>query len=76
MAKSVNPAVLDGALNIVATATRMVAVAGEPTTYAAADSGRLAESSLTAEKTPPWGRARARLSGPPQGGGRAVHPPL
>lgn len=46
MAKFVNPAVLDGALNLVATATRMVAVAGQPTTFAAADTGKLAEATL------------------------------
>ncbi len=46
MAKYVNPAVLDGALNIVATATRMVALSGQPANYAAADTGRLAEASL------------------------------
>ena len=38
--------VLDGALTIVRTATRMVAVNGQPATYAAADAGRLAEAAL------------------------------
>jgi hypothetical protein len=39
--------VLDGALNVVKTATRMVALNGQPATYAAADSGRLSEAALT-----------------------------
>lgn len=38
--------VLDGALAVVRTATRMVAVSGQPATYAAADVGRLAETAL------------------------------
>jgi hypothetical protein len=46
MAKFVNSAVLDGALGVVATATRMVAVNGQPASYAAADTGKLAEAVL------------------------------
>ena len=48
MAKFVNPAVLDSALNIVATATRMVAISGQPATYAAAEAAKLAEVTLAA----------------------------
>lgn len=48
MAKFVNGAVLDGALSIVATATRMVAVGGQPASYAAAEAGKLAEATLAA----------------------------
>lgn len=45
-------AVLDGTLNVVRTATRMVALSGQPATYAAADAGRLAEAPLgTADYT-------------------------
>jgi hypothetical protein len=45
MAKACSPDVLDGALNIVRTnATRMVACAGQPASYAAANSGKLAEA--------------------------------
>ncbi|QXQ05509.1 hypothetical protein KX816_14885 [Sphingosinicellaceae bacterium] len=47
MGKYVNPVVLDGALGIVTTATRMVALSGEPADYAAANAGKLAESALT-----------------------------
>lgn len=39
-------AVLDGALNVVRSATRMVATSGQPASYAAADAGRLAEAQL------------------------------
>ena len=46
MAKFVNTAVLDGALNIVATATRMVAVSGQPANFTAAETGKLAEATL------------------------------
>ncbi len=46
MGKFANSDVLDGSLNIVRTATRMVAVNGQPATYAAADAGRLAEAAL------------------------------
>lgn len=48
MAKFVNFAVLDGALNLVASATRIVAVSGQPATYVAADAGKLAEATLAA----------------------------
>ncbi len=48
MAKFANPDVLDGSLNIVRAATRMVALNGQPASYAAADTGRLAEAPLTA----------------------------
>ena len=48
MSKFASTAVLDGSLNIVGSATRMVAVNGQPATYAAADAGRLAEAALTA----------------------------
>ncbi len=47
MPKFASTDVLDGSLNIVRAATRMVAVAGQPASYAAADSGRLAEAALT-----------------------------
>ncbi|WP_426165834.1 hypothetical protein [Sandarakinorhabdus sp. DWP1-3-1] len=47
MAKFASNDVLDGSLNIVRAATRMVAVSGQPASYAAADSGRLAEAPLT-----------------------------
>ncbi len=46
MSKFASTDVLDGSLNIVRAATRMVAVSGQPTTYAQADSGRLAEGAL------------------------------
>jgi hypothetical protein len=46
MAKFASNDVLDGSLNIVGAATRMVAVSGQPASYAAADSGRLAEAAL------------------------------
>lgn len=47
MPKFASTEVLDGSLNIVRTATRMVAVNGQPASFAAADAGRLAEASLT-----------------------------
>jgi hypothetical protein len=47
MPKAASNDVLDGSLNVVRTATRMVALAGEPTTFAAANSGKLAEATLT-----------------------------
>ena len=47
MGKYVNPTVLDAALGIVRTATRMVALNGQPADYAAANAGKLAESALT-----------------------------
>lgn len=46
MAKFASSDVLDGSLNIVRGATRMVALTGQPADYAAADAGRLAEASL------------------------------
>lgn len=46
MPKAVSNDVLDGSLNVVRSATRMVALGGEPATYAAADSGKLAEATL------------------------------
>lgn len=47
MAKWVADEVLDGALQVIAGATRMVAVAGQPTSYAAAWTGRLAEVAMS-----------------------------
>lgn len=47
MAKFANTDVLDGSLNIVSTATLMVALDGQPASYAAAFAGRLAEAVLT-----------------------------
>ncbi len=47
MSKFANTDVLDGSLTVVATATRMVAVSGQPASYAAADAGKLAEATLT-----------------------------
>ena len=47
MSKFANNDVLDGSLSVVATATRMVAVSGQPANYAAADAGKLAEATLT-----------------------------
>lgn len=46
MGKFVNSDVLDGALAVVSSATRMVAVNGQPANYAAANSGKLAEATL------------------------------
>ena len=46
MSKFASTAVLDGSLNIVGSATRMVALSGQPASYAAADAGRLAEAAL------------------------------
>lgn len=46
MGKFASSDVLDGSLAIVSAATRMVALNGEPATYAAADAGRLAEAAL------------------------------
>jgi hypothetical protein len=48
MAKFASNDVLDGSLNVVRTATRMVAVNGQPASYAAADAGRLAEAAMVA----------------------------
>ena len=47
MPKFASTDVLDGSLNVVRTATRMVAVNGQPASFAAADAGRLAEAPLT-----------------------------
>jgi hypothetical protein len=47
MGKFASTDVLDGSLNIVRGATRMVALNGEPATYAAAFAGRLAEAVMT-----------------------------
>jgi len=46
MGKYVNPAVLDGSLNLIATATRIVALSGQPADFVAADTGKLAEATL------------------------------
>ncbi len=46
MAKFASDFVLDGSLNVVRSANRLVAVSGQPATYAAADSGRLVEAAL------------------------------
>lgn len=48
MAKWVSADVLDGALAVVAKATRMVAVSGQPADYASATAGKLAETALSA----------------------------
>lgn len=47
MAKFASNDVLNGSLNIVAQATRMVALNGQPASLAAADNGRLVEAPLT-----------------------------
>ena len=47
MSKFANNDVIDGTLTVVATATRMVAVSGQPANYAAADAGKLAEVTLS-----------------------------
>ncbi len=47
MAKWVADEVLDGALQVISGATRMVAVAGQPANYAAAWAGRLAEATMS-----------------------------
>ncbi len=46
MAKFANDHVLDGSLARVGEATRLVALAGQPASYAAADAGRLAEAAM------------------------------
>ncbi|MCS6987763.1 MAG: hypothetical protein NZM40_10140 [Sphingomonadaceae bacterium] len=46
MAKWVSATVLDGALSVIASATRMVALAGQPSNFAEAQAGRLAEAVL------------------------------
>lgn len=48
MGKWVAPDVLDGALQVISGATRMVALAGPPASYGAAVSGKLAEVVLGA----------------------------
>lgn len=48
MAKAVNPDVLDGALAVVKTATRMVALPSQPADYAAANTAKLAEATMVA----------------------------
>ena len=47
MGKFVNTDVLDGALNLVAAANRMIAISGQPASFAAAVGGKLAEATLT-----------------------------
>jgi hypothetical protein len=47
MPKAASTDVLDGSLNVVRQATRMVALAAEPANFAAANSGKLAEATLT-----------------------------
>jgi hypothetical protein len=47
MPKLASNDVLDGSLNIVRGATRMVALNGEPASFAAADAGKLTEAVLT-----------------------------
>jgi glutamate synthase domain-containing protein 2 len=44
MAKFASDFVLDASLSVVSQATRMVATVGQPTTYAAADAGKLVEA--------------------------------
>jgi len=46
MAKFASDFVLDGSLEVVRQANRLVALAGQPASYAAADSGALAEAAL------------------------------
>ena len=46
MSKFCSNAVFDAALTKISTATRMVAMSGQPATYAAADSGRLSEAAV------------------------------
>lgn len=48
MAKAVADDVLDGALAVIRQATRMVAVAGQPANYTAANNGRLVDVALVA----------------------------
>jgi hypothetical protein len=47
MGKYCNPIVLDGALGVVATATHMVALSGQPADYATALAGKLADATMT-----------------------------
>ncbi len=60
MAKFASNDVLDGSLNLVRAATRLVAVNGQPASYAAADSGRLAEAALAGAD---FGLAAGDISG-------------
>lgn len=46
MAKFASPDVMDAALGVIAAADRLVVLTGQPPSYAAADSGRLAEAPL------------------------------
>lgn len=46
MGKYANPVVMDAALNRVATANLMVAMDGQPASYAAAQAGKLVESAM------------------------------
>ena len=48
MSKFASTDVLDGSLAVVSSATRMVALSGQPATYAAAFAARLTEAALTA----------------------------
>ena len=47
MAKFASNFVLDGSLQVVSQATRLVALAGQPASYALANAGALAEAALT-----------------------------
>jgi hypothetical protein len=47
MTKWVSDVVLDGALSVISSATRMVALGTQPADYSAAVSGRLAEATLS-----------------------------
>ncbi len=46
MAKFASNDVLDGSLDIITTATRLVALSGQPATFAGANSAKLAEATL------------------------------
>ena len=46
MSKFCSNTVFDAALTKISTATRMIAMSGQPATYAAADSGRLSEAAV------------------------------
>jgi len=48
MAKYCNPDVIDAALDVIATATKMMACNGQPTDYADANTRMLAETAVTA----------------------------
>lgn len=47
MAKFASDFVLDASLSVVSQVTRMVALVGQPATYAAADAGKLVEAVMT-----------------------------